>query len=81
MHASIAEREQFRSLSAAKLRKVESKTKEFILFLPRRSNFAIEDSKVTKKWAKHQIIFVIGYTVTDVTILPPEIKYLTVLNA
>ena len=26
MHASIAEREQFRSLSAAKLRKVESKT-------------------------------------------------------
>ena len=22
-----------------------------------------------------------GYTVTDVTILPPEIKYLTVLNA
>jgi hypothetical protein len=32
MHASIAEREQFRSLSAAKLRKVESKTKEFILF-------------------------------------------------
>ena len=47
MHASIAEREQFRSLSAAKLRKVESKTKEFILFLPRRSKFAIFDGKVT----------------------------------
>ena len=35
MHVSIAEREQFRSLSAAKLRKVESKTKEFILFFCR----------------------------------------------
>jgi hypothetical protein len=32
MHASIAEREQFRSLPAAKLRKVESKTKEIFLF-------------------------------------------------
>jgi hypothetical protein len=32
MHASIAEREQLRNFSAAKLRKVESKTKEFILF-------------------------------------------------
>jgi hypothetical protein len=69
------------SSAKPKLRKVESKTKEFILFLPRRSNFAIEDSKVTKKWAKHQIICVIGYTVTAVTILPPEIKDLTVLNA
>jgi hypothetical protein len=29
--------------------KVESKTKEFILFLPRRSKFAIFDGKVTKK--------------------------------
>ena len=35
MQASIAEREQFRSLSAAKLRKVESKTKEFMLFFCR----------------------------------------------
>ena len=32
----------------AKLRKVESKTKELLFFLPRQSKFAIFDGKVTK---------------------------------
>ena len=38
-----------------KLRKVESKTKEFILFLPRGSKFAIFDGKVTKKREQNKI--------------------------
>ena len=36
----------------AKLRKVESKTKEFILFLPRRSKFAVKTAKLLKKVRK-----------------------------
>jgi len=38
----------FSHIAFAKLRKVESKTKEYVLFLPRRSKFAISDGKVTK---------------------------------
>lgn len=40
---------------AAKLRKVESNTKKFNFFLPRRSNFAIFDGKGTKGRVKNQI--------------------------
>lgn len=36
----------------AKLQKVESKTKEFILFLPRRSKFAKLLAKLLKKLVK-----------------------------
>ena len=44
----------------AKLQKVERKTKELILFLPRQSNFAIFDSKVTIIIVEFQTILLLN---------------------